>query len=144
MTVAYIGRDAAALRQSVAQLAGRNATGTQVEQPASADCDNDSPDHPLIVVLCCCPCCCCSWCIQVVFEGSATSPDQLVAAVEDCGFDCRLQSVHSIHAADADDDRPQVSVCVRRGEGGEYCRQEGRGPSKGCAEWSQRGRRVVW
>lgn len=41
------------------------------------------------------------------------SPEQLVAAVDDCGFDCRLQSVHNVDTDDADSDRLQVRLSGR-------------------------------
>lgn len=47
---------------------------------------------------------------EVHFEGAVTSPEQLVAAVDDCGFDCRLQSVHNVDADDEDSNRLQVRV----------------------------------
>jgi hypothetical protein len=56
--------------------------------------------------------------LQVNFEGRLTGPEALVAAVEECGFDCRLQSVHNVDADDDDDDRPQVSGWG--GEGGSW------------------------
>lgn len=45
---------------------------------------------------------------QVHFESSVSSPEQLVAAVDDCGFDCRLQSVHNVDTEDTDTNRLQV------------------------------------
>jgi hypothetical protein len=73
---------------------------------------------------------CCAVCAQVNFEGRLTGPEALVAAVEECGFDCRLQSVHNVDAEDDDDERLQV-----RGGGGPGRDQgvtTGRGRGQGC------------
>ncbi len=37
-----------------------------------------------------------------------SDPEQLVAAVDDCGFDCRLQSVHNVDTEDVESHRLQV------------------------------------
>lgn len=48
-------------------------------------------------------------CLQVHFEASQCSPEQLVAAVEGCGFGCQVQSLHSVDTGDADADRLQTT-----------------------------------
>lgn len=60
---------------------------------------------------------------QVHFEGAVVGPEQLVAAVDDCGFDCRLQSVHNVDTDDADSNRLQVRWVARCQPAG-GCRQQ--------------------
>jgi hypothetical protein len=46
---------------------------------------------------------------QVHYNAAVACTDDLVSAVDDCGFDCKLLSVHNLSGgADEQDDRPQV------------------------------------
>jgi hypothetical protein len=55
----------------------------------------------------------CPLLLQVHFQGSVASPEGLVAAVEDCGFDCRLQSVHNVDDEGEAEAKPQVGLKER-------------------------------
>lgn len=47
---------------------------------------------------------------EVQYNSAVACTDDLVTAVDDCGFDCKLLSVHSIEEQAEHEQRPQVGL----------------------------------